>query len=55
MNIAVKDVLFFVLYESPEGRVNYAFWLAGCAGAVQDIDRMIWGKERELVFDDAVV
>jgi len=51
----VEDVLLFVLDESPEGRVHDTFWLPGSAGAVQNIDWMRWGKERELVFDYAGV
>ena len=43
----MDDVLFLVLDESAEGRVNDAFWRACCAGGVEDVKRMgsrEWGE-----------
>ena len=37
-DVAVQDVLFFVLDEGAEGGVYYAFWFARGAGAVKDVD-----------------
>ncbi len=41
-DVAVEDVLLFVLDEGPGGGVDDAFWSAGSARGVQDIERMRW-------------
>ena len=39
-DVALEDVLLFVLDEGPERGMNYTFWFACCAGAVEDVNRV---------------
>ena len=41
---AVKDVLFFMLEECAKRTVDYGLWCACCAGGVQYVEWVGWGK-----------
>jgi hypothetical protein len=46
-DVAVEYVFLFVLNKSSYGRVDDAFWLSCCAGAVEDVDWVAWRKRCE--------